>query len=131
MSTTNTADAESCCYAVVYQAVTIELAAEQLQWIDSMILACTTGESDSLKNTTTTTTITTTTPTTFRNQSEVIRGVIWACMQAEDEAVVFGVIRCKSKVIVCEGAQAAVEMLRKRDGENTVNVNVQEEIQLL
>lgn len=123
MSTT-TADDESC-DAVVDQAVTIELASEQIQWIESMILAGT-GERDSLKNTTTTTATPT---TTFSNQSEVIRGVILACMKA-DEAVVFGVIRCKSKVLACEGAQEAVDLVRKRYGENN-NVNVKEKIQLV
>jgi len=110
--------ADDSCYAV-YQAVNIELASEQIKWIDSIIAR--TGESDSIKNTTTTT------PTTFSNQSEVIRGVILACMKA-DEDIVFGVIRCKSKVISCDGAQEAVDLLRKRYGEN--NVHVKEEIQL-
>jgi len=110
--------ADDSCYAV-YQAVNIELAPEQIKWIDS--IKTRTGESDSIKNTTTTT-------ATFSNQSEVVLGVIKACMKA-DEDVVFGVIRCKSKVISCDGALEAVDLLRKRYGEN--NVNVKEEIQLV
>jgi hypothetical protein len=46
-----------------------------------------------------------------------------------DEDVVFGVIRCKSKVTTCDGAKEAIELLSKRYGEN--NVIVKEEIRLL
>jgi hypothetical protein len=46
-----------------------------------------------------------------------------------DENVVFGVVRCKSKVVACEGAQTAVDSLTKRYGAN--GVVVKEEIELL
>ena len=78
----------------------IELAMEQLEWIDTNTCS-----------TTTATTTTTTTTTNFKNRNDVIRGVIAACMQANDKAVVFGVIRCKSKVASCDGAKIAIAKL--------------------
>jgi Arc/MetJ-type ribon-helix-helix transcriptional regulator len=116
-SNNNASKSSSYCYAD-YRAVNIELATEQVKWIDSIIT----------RDSGTTTTTTTTTTTIFSNQSEVVRSVIKACMKA-DEDVVFGVIRCKSKVTTCDGAKEAIELLSKRYGEN--NVIVKEEIRLL
>mmetsp|Transcript_7582 Transcript_7582/g.18561 ORF Transcript_7582/g.18561 Transcript_7582/m.18561 type:complete len:151 (+) Transcript_7582:122-574(+) len=88
-----------------YRAVNIELAPEQIKWVDS-ICAKTEGSS----------------------QSQVVRSVIKSCMNAEAD-VVFGVVRCKSKVTACEGAQNAVDTLTKRYGAD--RVVVKEEIELL
>jgi Arc/MetJ-type ribon-helix-helix transcriptional regulator len=108
-----------------YQAVNIELATEQVKWIDSIITRTGTGDN---KEGVTGESTTTTTTMIFSNQSEVVRSVIKACMKA-DEAVVFGVIRCKSKVTTCDGAKEAIGLLSKRYGED--NVIVKEEIRLL
>ena len=88
-----------------YQALNIELAIEQIEWVDSV---CSKSEGSS--------------------QSEVVRSVIKACMNAEAD-VVFGVVRCKSKVTACEGAQNAVASLTERNGAN--GVVVKEDIELL
>lgn len=108
-----------------YRAVNIELATEQVKWIDSIITRTGTGNN---KEGVTEEGTTATTTTIFSNQSEVVRSVIKACMKA-DEAVVFGVIRCKSKVTTCDGAKEAIDLLSKRYGED--NVIVKEEIRLL
>ena len=88
-----------------YRALNIELAPEQIEWVTSVTVK---SEGSS--------------------QSEVVRSVIKACMNA-DEDVVFGVVRCKSKVTACDGAQEAVDLLSERCGKN--NVEVKEEIKLL
>jgi hypothetical protein len=111
-----------------YRAVNIELATEQVKWIDSIITRTGTGNNEEGVTVEGTTATTTTTTTIFSNQSEVVRSVIKACMIA-DEAVVFGVIRCKSKVTTCDGAKEAIDLLSKRYGED--NVIVKEEIRLL
>ena len=111
-----------------YRAVNIELATEQVKWIDSIITRTGTGNNKEGVTEEGTTATTTTTTTIFSNQSEVVRSVIKACMKA-DEAVVFGVIRCKSKVTTCDGAKEAIDLLSKRYGED--NVIVKEEIRLL
>ena len=89
-----------------YQTFDIELASEQVNWINSA--------TSSIKG--------------FSSQSKVIQSVAEACMNA-DEDLVFGVIRCKSKVTTCEGAQEAIDLLSERKGEN--NIKVKEEIKLL
>ena len=92
----------------------IELAMEQLEWIDTNTCS------------TTTATTTTTTTTNFKNRNDVIRGVIAACMQANDKAVVFGVIRCKSKVASCDGAKDAIAKLvsnRRSNNSESNNAN--------
>jgi hypothetical protein len=88
-----------------YRDVDIELATQQLEWVNSV---CSKNEGSS--------------------PNEIMRSVITACMNA-DENVVFGVVRCKSKVVACEGAQTAVDSLTKRYGVN--GVVVKEEIELL
>ncbi len=88
-----------------YRAVNIELAPEQIKWVDS-VCAKTEGSS----------------------QSTVVRSVIKACMNAEAD-IVFGVVRCKSNVTACEGAQNAVDNLTKRYGAD--GVVVKEEIELV
>ena len=88
-----------------YRATNIELATQQIKWVDSI---CSKSDGSS--------------------QSKVVRSVIKACMNAEED-VVFGVVRCKSKVTTCEGAQNAVDLLTERYGEN--GVVVKEEIELL
>ena len=88
-----------------YRAINIELATEQIKWVDSV---CAKSEGSS--------------------QSKVVRSVIKACMNAEKD-VVFGVVRCKSKVTTCEGAQNAVDLLTKRYGAD--GVDVKEGIELL
>ena len=90
---------------VNYRALNIELASEQIEWVDSV---CSNSEGSS--------------------QREVVRSVIKACMNSEAD-VVFGVVRCKSKVMACEGAQNAVDSLTERYGAN--GVVVKEEIELL
>jgi len=89
-----------------YQALNIELATEQIEWVDSVCSKSDEGSS----------------------QSEVVRSVIQACMTAE-AGVVFGVVRCKRKVTACEGAQNAVASLIERNGAN--GVVVKEDIELL
>ena len=88
-----------------YRPLNIELATEQIKWVDSV---CSKSEGS--------------------NQSEVVRSVIKVCMNA-DEDVVFGVVRCKSKVVACKGAQSAADSLTERYG--TGGVVVKEEIELL
>eukprot|EP00536_Pseudo-nitzschia_multiseries_P009042 jgi/Psemu1/306254/fgenesh1_kg.244_\ len=87
-----------------HRVVTIELASQQIDWVDS-VASKKEGSS----------------------QSEIIRSVLNACMDA-DEEVVFGVVRCKRKVTACEGAQDAVDLLGERYGKD---VKVKEEIKLL
>ena len=103
----NDNDATTAVPNVDYRALNIELAPEQIEWVDSVAVKTETGGS---------------------SQSEVVRSVIKTCMNADEDAV-FGVVRCKSKVTACDGAQEAVDLLSKRYGEN--NVEVKEEIQLL
>ena len=81
-----------------HQKLSIELATEQLEWVDSI---CSSSKGSS--------------------RSDVIRSVIEACMKA-DADVVFGVIRCKSKVTVCKGAQDAVDSLTERYGADGVKI---------
>ena len=88
-----------------YQAINVELASEQVQWVDSVVSS-----------------------QTDWSQSEVVRLVVKACMNA-DADIVFGVVRCKSKVTECEGAQAAIDNLTIHSGAS--GVTVKEEIKLL
>ena len=53
--------------------------------------------------------------------SESARRVIEACMDAE-EYTVFGVIRCKSTIAKCEGAQEAVRNIQEKYGNEEVMV---------
>jgi len=86
------------------QELSVELAPQQIDWVNSIV-----SKSEG------------------SDQSEVIRSVIKACVNA-DEEVVFGVVRCKSKVTACKGAQEAVALLGKKYGKD--NVTVKEEIKL-
>ena len=92
-------------FASGHQAVDIELAAEQIKWMDRV--CCSSSEGSS--------------------RSEVLFSVIKVCMDA-DEAVVFGVVRCKTKVAACDGAQYAVDSLAKKYGSD--GIVVKEEIKL-
>ena len=83
----------------------IELAAEQIKWMDRV--CCSSSEGSS--------------------RSEVLFSVIKVCMDA-DEAVVFGVVRCKTKVAACDGAQYTVDSLAKKYGSD--GLVVKEEIKL-
>mmetsp|Transcript_13780 Transcript_13780/g.28929 ORF Transcript_13780/g.28929 Transcript_13780/m.28929 type:complete len:154 (-) Transcript_13780:266-727(-) len=88
-----------------YRALNIEVAPQQIDWINSV-----------------------TSKAEGSSQSEAIRSVLKACMNA-DKYVVFGVVRCKSKVTACEGAQAIIDSLSKRYGKD--NIEFKEEITLL
>lgn len=89
-----------------YQALNIELASQQKEWIENF---CSKSKG-------------------YFSHSEVVRSVVKACMNAEED-VVFGVVRCKSKVTECEGSQEAVDILSKRYGAN--NIIVKEGIEIL
>ena len=78
------------------QEVHIELAMEQVGWLEKQC-----GDTDG------------------DDRSSVVRRAIRACIEA-DEKVVFGVVRCKSKVSVCEGAQKAVDLLKKKYGKQSI-----------
>ena len=86
-----------------------ELTTDQIKWVDKTFesLCDQKGESST---------------------SEVIRCVIGACMEA-DAGVVFGVVRCKSNVAACVGAQDAVDTMTKKYGAD--GVVVKEDIELL
>ncbi|VEU36885.1 unnamed protein product [Pseudo-nitzschia multistriata] len=88
-----------------YRTLNIEVAPQQIDWIDSVVSKI---EGSS--------------------QSEIIQSVLTSCMNA-DKDVVFGVVRCKSKVTACEGAQAVIDSLSKQYGKD--NVEIKEEISLL
>ena len=55
--------------------------------------------------------------------------VVNACMKI-DEYTVFGVIRCKSSVAKCEGAQEAVENIQKQFGMEKGEVVTKENIDI-
>ena len=88
------------------QSLEIELAPQQIEWVDSM---CKNNDGS-------------------LSRSQVVGSAINACMNAEED-VVFGVVRCKMKVSECKGSQKAIEFLSKRYGEN--GVVVKEDIELL
>uniref|UniRef100_A0A7S0FT29 Uncharacterized protein n=1 Tax=Minutocellus polymorphus TaxID=265543 RepID=A0A7S0FT29_9STRA len=89
------------------QSVDIELAAEQVDWLESRAGASANDADGRAKI------------------STVLQCILHACRNAEKEEV-FGVIRCKSKVAICVGAQDAVGVLEKKYGA----AKVEEEISL-
>jgi len=80
------------------KSVDIELATEQVVWLENRAGASATDAAGRAKI------------------SAVLQRILQACRNAETEEV-FGVIRCKSKVATCEGAQDAVSVLEKKYGE--------------
>lgn len=80
------------------QSVEIEFAAEQVVWLESRAGASATDAAGRTRI------------------GAVVQRILQACQSAEKEEV-FGVIRCKSKVAICEGAQDAVGVLEKKYGE--------------
>lgn len=100
---------DDCTRKFNYLMMDFELTTDQIKWVDNTFesLFAQKGEAST---------------------SEVIRCVIGACMKAE-ESVVFGVVRCSSKVAACVGAQDAVDTLTKKYGAD--GVVVKEDIELL
>ena len=80
------------------QSVDIELAAEQVDWLENRAGASANDVAGREKI------------------SVIMQRILHACRNAEKEEV-FGVIRCKSKIATCEGAQDAVGILEKKYGE--------------
>ena len=80
------------------QSVDIELATEQVEWLENRAGASANDAAGRARI------------------SAVVQRILHACRNAEKEEV-FGVIRCKSKVVICEGAQDAVGVLEKKYGE--------------
>lgn len=80
------------------QRVDIELAAAQVVWLENRAGASATDAAGRTRI------------------GAVMQRILRACQNAEKEEV-FGVIRCKSKVAICEGAQDAVGVLEKKYGE--------------
>jgi hypothetical protein len=80
------------------QIVAIELATEQVEWLEIQAGASN-DDADGREKI-----------------SYVMQRILHACRNADKEEV-FGVIRCKSKVAICEGAQDAVGILEKKYGE--------------
>ena len=78
--------------------VDIELATEQVEWLENRAGASA-NDSDGREKI-----------------SVVMQRILCSCQRADKDEV-FGVIRCKSKVAVCEGAQDAVGVLEKKYGE--------------
>ena len=72
----------------------VELSTEQLAWIEGQKQQCGTDVKDSSK-------------------LSIEQKVVSACMKL-DEHTVFGIIRCKSSVAKCEGAQEAVENIQQQ-----------------
>ena len=83
---------------VQMQSVDIELATEQVVWLENRAGA---SADDAVGR---------------AKISAVLQRILHACRNAEPEEV-FGVIRCKSKVAICEGAQDAVGVLETKYGE--------------
>lgn len=77
------------------QEVNIELATEQVDWLGN---ECDGSDEE--------------------DRSSVARRAIRACIKA-DKKVVFGVVRCKSKITACGGAQEAVDLLKEKYGEGS------------
>ena len=80
------------------QSVDIELAAEQVVWLENRAGASATDAAGRTRI------------------GAVLQRILRACQNADKEEV-FGVIRCKSKVAICGGAQDAVGVLEKKYGE--------------
>ena len=62
--------------------------------------------------------------------SEVVQRVEQACMEL-DEYTVFGIIRCKSSVAKCEGAQEAMKNIGQKYGKREDEVVVKENIDIV
>ena len=83
----------------------VELSKEQIAWIE-------TKQQDSI------------------SASEVVQRVVQSCMEL-DEYTVFGIIRCKSSVAKCEGAQEAMKNVGIKYGKKEDEVVVKENIDIL
>jgi len=83
----------------------IELSKEQIAWIE-------TKQQDSI------------------SASEVVQRVVQSCMEL-DEYTVFGIIRCKSSMAKCEGAQEAMKNIGKKYGQKEEEVVVKENIDIV
>ena len=79
------------------QNVGIELATEQVEWLENRAGASANDSEGRQKI------------------SVVLQRILRSCRNTDMEEV-FGVIRCKSKVAICEGAQDAVGVLEKKYG---------------
>ena len=64
------------------------------------------------------------------SESEVVQRVVQACMEL-DEYTVFGIIRCKSSVAKCEGAQEAMKNIGQKYGKKGEDVVVKENIDIV
>ena len=62
--------------------------------------------------------------------SEVVQRVVRVCMEL-DEYTVFGIIRCKSSVAKCEGAQEAMKNIGIKYGKKEEEVVVKENIDIV
>ena len=62
--------------------------------------------------------------------SKVAQRVVQACMEL-DEYTVFGIIRCKSSVAKCEGAQEAMKNISEKYGKKEEEVVVKENIDIV
>lgn len=80
------------------QNVDLELATEQVEWLEKQAGASANDSGGRQKI------------------SVVMQRILSSCRNADKEEV-FGVIRCKSKVAICEGAQDAVGVLEEKYGE--------------
>ena len=90
-------DGDAC--GVNMQSVDIEFATEQVEWLENRAGAgASANDSDGRQKI-----------------SLVMQRILRSCRNADKEEV-FGVIRCKSKVAICEGAQDAVGVLEKKYG---------------
>ena len=83
----------------------IELSKEQIAWIE-------TKQQDSI------------------SASEVVQRVVQSCMEL-DEYTVFGIIRCKSSVAKCEGAQESMKNIGQKYGKKEDEVVVKENIDIV
>ena len=83
----------------------VELSKEQIAWIE-------TKQQDSI------------------SASEVVQRVVQSCMEL-DEYTVFGIIRCKSSVAKCEGAQEAMKNIGQKYGKKEEEVVVKENIDIV
>jgi len=83
----------------------VELSKEQIAWIE-------TKQQDGI------------------SASEVVQRVVQACMEL-DEYTVFGIIRCKSSVAKCEGAQEAMKNIGQKYGKKEAEVVVKENIDIV
>ena len=94
----------SCCGCTNIVTKEVELANEQFQWLEDQ-------------------------KTTGGGTKSIEQEVVNACMKI-DEYTVFGVIRCKSSVAKCEGAQEAVENIQKQFGKEKGEVVTKENIDI-